>query len=183
MSNRYKFWNPDGIYFISFSVVQWADVFVRNLYKDILVDSIIHCQKEKGLVVHAYVIMTSHVHMIISKNASWSLEDIMRDMKKFTSFKIIGAIMENPQESRKEWLLKIFEENGKRNSNNTNYQFWQQDNHPVELTDNNMIDQRLDYLHNNPVEAGFVRLPEDYVYSSALDYTGGGGYISIELFE
>ena len=159
------------------------DVFIRNTYKDILVESIIHCQKEKGLVVHAYVIMTSHVHMIISRNATWNLEDIMRDMKKFTSFKITGAIMENPKESRKEWLLKMFEENGMKNSNNAKYQFWQQDNHPVELTDNTMIDQRLDYLHNNPVEAGFVRLAEDYVYSSALDYAGGVGYISIELLE
>ena len=83
--------------------------------------------------------------------------------------------MENPKESRKQWLLKMFQDNGMKNSNNTKYQFWQQDNHPVELTDNAMIDQRLDYLHNNPVEAGFVRLPEDYVYSSALDYARGVG--------
>lgn len=181
MSNRYKFWNADSIYFISFSVVGWIDVFIRNIYKDILIESIAYCQKEKGLVVHAYVIMTSHVHMIISRKGVSDLQDILRDMKKFTSFKIIGAIMENPQESRKEWLLSMFETQGKKNSNNSKYQFWQQDNHPVELTDNKLIDQRLDYLHNNPVEAGFVRLPEDYVYSSAINYADGKGYIDIEL--
>jgi putative transposase len=181
MSNRYKFWNPDGIYFISFSVVNWIDVFIRNTYKDILLDSIEYCRKEKGLQVHAFVVMTSHVHMIISKSGTNNLEDIMRDLKKFTAFKIIGAIMNNPCESRKVWLLKLFEESGRFKSNTTKYQFWQHDNHPIELTDNRMIEVRLNYLHNNPVEAGFVFQPEEYVYSSAIDYAGGKGYLSIEL--
>jgi putative transposase len=183
MSNRYKFRNPEGIYFISFSIVDWIDVFVRNVYKDILVESIVHCQKKKGLVVHAYVIMTSNVQMIISCNSNCPQEDIMRDMKKFTSFKILGAIIENPRESRREWLLKMFEENGRRNSNNTKYQFWQQDNHPVELVNNEMMGQRLNYLHNNPVEAGFLRFSEDYLYSSANDYASEKGYIDIEILE
>jgi len=181
MSSKYKFHSPDGIYFVSFSVVNWIDVFVRNIYKDILLESFIHCQKEKGLLIHAYVIMTSHVHMIISRNGEFKLEDIMRDMKKITSFKIIGAIMDNSEESRKDWLLKMFEENGTKNSNNTKYQFWQQNNHPVELSDNKMIEQRLEYLHMNPVKSGFVSLPEEYVYSSAKDYAEEKGYVSIEL--
>jgi hypothetical protein len=125
--------------------------------------------------------MTSHAHMIISRKGVPVLEDIMRDMKKFTSFKLVGAIMENAQESRKEWLLKMFEECGKANSNNTKYQFWQQDNHPVELADNIMIEQRINYIHNNPVEAGFVYLPEEYVYSSAKNYCGEKGMIDVEL--
>ena len=107
----------------------------------------------------------------------------MRDMKKFTSFKLLRAILENPQESRREWLLKMFEEKGRRNSNNTKFQFWQQDNHPVELSSNEMMEQRLNYLHNNPIKAGFVRLAEDYLYSSANDYAGVKGYFDIELLE
>lgn len=183
MSSKYKFRDPDSIYFISFSVVNWIDVFVRNTYRDILIDSIVHCQNKKGLVVHAYVIMTSHVHMIISRKGSNALEDIMRDLKKFTSYKIVGAIMQHPRESRKEWLLKMFEENGRKNPNNTKYQFWQQDNHPIELTDNKMIEQRLIYLHENPVKAGFVRLAEEYTYSSANDYAGVKGYVEIDLLD
>lgn len=123
MSNRYKFWNPEGIYFISFSVVNWIDVFIRNAYKDILLDSIEYCHKEKGIQVHAFVVMTSHVHMIISKRGTNKLEDIMRDLKKLTAFKIIEAIMNNPGESRKVWLLKLFEESGRLKSNTTKYQF------------------------------------------------------------
>lgn len=183
MSGKYKFYNPDGIYFVSFAVVGWADVFIRNMYKDILLDSIRHCQKEKGLIVHAWVIMSSHVHMIISRNSTWVLEDIMRDMKKFTSHKIIGAIMENTQESRKEWLLEMFENFGRLNSNNSKYQFWQQENHPVELSDNKMQDERLDYIHNNPVKSGYVYKPEDYIYSSAIDYCDEKGLLDIVRIE
>jgi hypothetical protein len=91
--------------------------------------------------------------------------------------------MENPQESRKEWLLKMFEEHGNANSNNSKFQFWQQDNHPVELSDNEMIDQRLEYLHNNPVEAGIVEKPEDYLYSSARDYCDIKGLIPLVKIE
>jgi putative transposase len=67
--------------------------------------------------------MSNHVQLIISRNASHALEDIMGDMKKFTAHKIIGAIMDNIQESRKEWLLEMFEKHGRINSNNTKYQF------------------------------------------------------------
>ena len=179
MSSKYKFRNPDGLYFITFTVVNWVNVFTRNIYKDILLDSFVHCQKQKGMVIHAYVIMTNHVHMIISKNADNDLPGIMRDMKKFTSFKRIGAIIENDQETRKEWLLKMFETTSSKNSSSTKYQFWQEGNHPVELIDNVMIEQRLEYIHQNPVKAGFVNNAEDFIYSSAADYCGERGFIEI----
>ena len=67
-------------------------------------------------------------------------------------------------------MLFLFERAGKYNSNNEKYQFWQQNNHPIELSSQAMIQQRLDYLHNNPVEAGIVDYPPEYLYSSARDY-------------
>ena len=79
------------------------DIFTRNVYKDILIESWKFCQQKKGLLIHAYVIMTNHVHMIISKNTDVLLEAIMRDMKKFTSVKIREAIKREP-ESRRECL-------------------------------------------------------------------------------
>ena len=79
---------------------------------------------------------------------------------------------DNPQESRKELLLWLFERAGKNNSNNTNYQFWQQSNHPIELNTNKKREQRLNYTHQNPVEAGFVLSAEEYLYSSAMNYAG-----------
>ena len=110
--------------------------------------------------------------MIIGRHGEESLEGIVRDIKKYTSIKIIEAIRSNPQESRKEFLLTLFERAGKENNHNTHYQFWQQHNHPIELGTNEMIDQRLDYIHNNPVEAGIVLSPEHYLYSSAVNYSG-----------
>ena len=78
-------------------------------------------------------------------------------------------------------MLWLFASAGKRNSNNTYYQFWQQDNRPIELSTNEMMDQRLDYIHDNPVKEGLVYEPEHYIYSSALDYSGGKGLLEIEL--
>jgi putative transposase len=183
MSHKYKFHDPEGLYFITFTVIRWLDVFTRNIYREILINSLKFCQQNKGLNLHAYVIMTNHVHLIASSKEGFYLENILRDLKKFTSVNIINSIKSNPSESRQDWLLNAFEEEGQRNSNNVRYQFWQQDNHPVELTDNKMIDQKLDYIHNNPVVAGFVNEAESYVFSSAGDYAGIKGFIELELIE
>ncbi len=78
-------------------------------------------------------------------------------------------------------MLWIFKKAGERNSNNKNYQFWRQDNHPIELSTNKIMEQRLNYLHNNPVEAGIVEEPEHYLYSSARDYAGQKGLLNVEF--
>ena len=169
MATRYRFGDSYIPHFVTFATVQWVDALSRPLYKNIVVDSLKYCIKEKGLKVHAWVIMSNHVHLIISSDHN-RLEDIMRDMKKFTSRSLITAIKENPQESRKSWMLWIFESSGKQNSNNKTYQFWQQDNHPVALTTGSMTEQRLNYLHNNAVRAGLVNEQPHYLYSSAADY-------------
>ena len=169
-------------YFISFATVYWLDVFTRSIYRDIVVDSINYCVKEKGLIVYAWVIMTSHVHMIIGTKKD-KMQNIVRDLKKHTSKAIINAIKDNPSESRKEWLLWMIERAGTRNSNNKKYQFWQQHNHPIELSDNKIIDQKLNYLHDNPVEEGFVNEAYEYKYSSAIDYSDGKGLVYVELID
>jgi len=179
MSTKYKIRNERGIHFVTFTVVEWVDVFIRSEYKDILIDSLRFCQAEKGLMVHAYCIMTNHLHLIISSKDGYHIQDIVRDFKKFTAFKIIQAIRENPRESRKSWMLETFRKNGLKNGNNKHFQFWKQDYHPVELDANYLMDQRLDYVHNNPVTAGFVNDPNAWIYSSARDYTGINGLIEI----
>jgi len=145
------------------------DVFIRNEYKEILINSWKFCMDQKGLEIYGWCIMTSHVHMIIGSKKN-KLEDIMRDMKKFTSEKIRKAIEDNPQESRKEWMLEMMKCAGSENGNNGSYQFWIQNNHPVLLDSFSIARQRLDYIHNNPVVSGFVDKPEEYVYSSARSY-------------
>ncbi len=183
MSSAYKFYNPDGVYFTSTATVQWVDVFTRPVYADMVIDSLRHCQTKKGLVIHAWCLMSNHLHLIISRNGRLPLEDIMRDFKKFTSGTILKAVRGEITESRKNWMLWIFKQAGQDNPNNINFQFWQQDNHPEELITNEFIDQKLDYVHNNPVLAGLVDEPEHYRYSSAKDYAGMKGLLDVRIIE
>ncbi len=99
MSNKYKFRDNEKLYFVSFSVVYWIDVFIRRDYKDILIESLKHCISEKGLEIYGYCIMTSHIHLIIG-SAGKRMENIMRDLKSYTSRKVKEIIKENSQESR-----------------------------------------------------------------------------------
>jgi len=165
----YKIRDQQAIHFITFTVVEWVDVFTRKAYRDILIDSLRHCQQEKGLVLHAWCIMSNHVHLLASVKEG-NLSDILRDFKKFTSRQIIAAIKANEGESRKDWMLRIFGQAGEANARNSSYQFWRQDNGPKECFSPAFIAQKIDYIHNNPVEAGLVEKPEDYLYSSAKTY-------------
>jgi REP element-mobilizing transposase RayT len=177
MSRNYKFHNPEGVYFISFAVVEWLDVFTRNEYKDIVLESLRYCQQEKGMEIFAWCIMTSHIHLIFRSASGQKPELLIGDFKRFTSKAIVNAIIENPKESRKDFLFEQFKKAGNSASNVNHYQFWRHDNHPIELWSNKVIDEKIDYVHKNPVEAGLVFRPEDYIYSSAVDYAGEKGLL------
>ena len=181
MSTKYKTGDDLLPHFITFSVVEWIDALTRNEHKDIFIESLKHCTKEKGMQLNAWILMTNHVHLIMSAKKDFIISNILRDLKKYTSKQIFHAIEENPKESRREWMIYMFERAGKRNSNNKDFQFWQQNNHPIELSTPAMLKQKLDYLHENPVRAGIVYEPQDYVYSSAIDYyTTRKGLIEIQ---
>ena len=171
MARKYKFHDNSKLYFVTFTAVQWVDVFTRDVYRDIIYDSLEHCQKNKGLEIYAYCMMTNHLHMIIGTETG-VLSDIVRDFKSFTSRQIRKCIESNGHESRREWMLNLFSMAGEANSRNNDFQFWQQHNHPIELSNEYMALQRLDYTHYNPVKAGFVEKPEDWLHSSAADYAG-----------
>jgi REP element-mobilizing transposase RayT len=151
--------------------VSWVDVFTRRDYKNCIIDSLEYCKKEKGMILYAYVIMTNHIHLLIGKNKEEiSFSDLMRDMKKYTAMKLLKMLKESNQESRKEWMLEIFRVAGQENSNNKKYQFWQQNNHPIEVGHSDKIDKALEYIHENPVKAGVVMEESEYLYSSARNY-------------
>lgn len=181
MSTKYKFTDPEGTYFITGSVVDWIDVFTRELYKDIFLDSIRFCQKNQGLQLHAWVLMPNHFHLICSFINNAIPGRVIKNMKSFTALKIIDAIINNPQESRKEWMLDLFEKNGSRQKSNFRFQFWQHENHPILLDTNEKLDQRMIYLHENPERAGFVRYPQDWNHSSAIDYYTENGKGLLEI--
>jgi len=104
----------------------------------------------------------------------------LRDFKKHTAKKVIEAIENNPQESRKEWLLWMMKRAGKKQGNITNYQFWQHNNKPIELWSTEVIKQKIDYIHSNPIESGFVTNPVDWKYSSARNFQGDHTILQID---
>jgi putative transposase len=174
MSRKFKIRDQEAVHHVTFTVIYWLDVFTREEYRNIFLDSIRYCQMNKGLEVYAYCIMSNHIHMILGRHGPTTLGGIIRDIKKFTALRIIDAIIRNEQESRKKLLIWLFKRAGAWNSNNEEYQFWQQHSHPIELNTNEKLAQRLNYIHNNPVAAGIVRTPEHYLYSSASNYAGVG---------
>jgi putative transposase len=182
MSEKYKIQNPNGVYFCTMTVVDWIDAFTRKEYADTFIHAIRYYQKERGLVVHAWVIMPSHVHIIASTKDGKDLSPIIRDLKKWTSTNIVKQIQEIP-ESRREWMLHKFEWAGKFMQRIKNYKFWQDGNQPKECISVEFLRQKLEYVHNNPVVAGIVFEPWQYVYSSAGDYAGIKGLIDLEMID
>jgi REP element-mobilizing transposase RayT len=190
MSRKYKITDQEYPYFVTFTIINWIDVFIRDEYRNIILESIKYCQEKKGLVVHAWCIMTSHIHLILSSkelresDETKKLEDIIRDLKSYTSRKI-RLLLENKDgfgESRREWMYWMMQRAGSKNPNNIDFQFWMQHNQPIEIRTESFMLQKLEYIHNNPVVAGFVELQEHWKYSSAKDYYGTGkGLLDIVL--
>lgn len=175
MSRNYKFHNPKGLYFVSFTVVEWLDVFTRNIYKDILLESLTYCQKEKGMEIYSWVIMTNHVHLVFRSIGEIPPNQILGDFKRHTSKALVKAISQNDKESRRDLFMEVFRRNAEKKSNVNNYQFWQHESHPIEIWSNKIITRKINYIHNNPTRQGFVAKPEDYVHSSASNYVGKKG--------
>lgn len=108
-------------------------------------------------------IMTNHTHLIMGNGP---LSDTIRDLKRFTSREIMKTVDENERESRKEWMKIVFQYHAKYNKRSGERQFWTHENHAVQLDSNDMIDSKLNYIHKNPVRAGWVEEAEHYLYSS-----------------
>jgi putative transposase len=175
--------DQEKIYFITFAVMHWVDVFTRREYKDLLVENLQYCQRGKGLEIYAWCLMSNHIHLALGTQGHNKLPDFIRDLKKDSSVALVRAIAANGQESRKEWMLDIFKKAAESNSKHQQYQFWQNQYHPVELTDSKRQERCLAYFHKNPVKAGIVGEAEHYLYSSALDYAGGKGLLAVKSME
>ncbi|MFM2225432.1 MAG: hypothetical protein RJA07_1634 [Bacteroidota bacterium] len=180
MSAAYQINNQDAAYYMTFTVVDWVDAFSRKSYRDIVLDCFKYCRKEKGMELFAYVIMSNHIHVMMrSKNGK--LSDLIRDFKKWTAKNIILEIENSGVESRRDWLLHRMKFNAAKHVRNSNYQFWTHENHAEELYSHEFIQQKLNYIHQNPVRAGIVSKPEHYLYSSASNYAGEESLIEIDF--
>ena len=179
MPTGYQIKDQEKLYFVTLQVIEWIDIFTRKNYRDIIIENLDYCQKHKNLEIYAYVIMSNHLHLMV-KSGSGTLSNTLRDFKSYTSKIILKQIVEGP-ESRKDWMLKTFKNAAAKHKRNSEYQFWTHENHAELVYSNKFIEQKLDYIHNNPVRAGIVSQPEEYIYSSAKNYADEPGLINIEI--
>ena len=166
MRDRYKITAKDGIYFLTSTIVEWIPVFTTQVYFDILLESLRFCKTNKGLKLFAYVILENHFHLIAAAN---KLSDIMRSFKGYTSRQIIDQL----RKDKREWLLNQLAYFEKKYKNESTFQLWQEGFHPELILNENMLLQKIEYMHYNPVKRGYVDLPEHWRYSSARNFILG----------
>jgi REP element-mobilizing transposase RayT len=179
MTTAYKIYDQGALYYVTFQIVTWLDLFIRKVYRDIVIDSLKFCQKNKGLEIYAYVIMSNHMPILLRSNVE-RLSDTIREFKSYTA-KDFLKVIDSECESRKEWMLNIFGFAAKRHKRNSKFQIWTHENHAELIYSNKFIDQKINYIHENPVLAGIVENAEDYVYSSAGIYAGQKGLLDVEI--
>lgn len=157
----------DELYFVTLTVVDWIDIFTRQSYKQYIIENLDYCQKNKGLTLYAYVLMSNHIHFVGQVN-NGNMSNLLRDFKSFTSNGLYRLIEENNEESRKVWMLEHFKKIGEQNSLNKDFQIWQNGSHPTILYSQqvDIIQQKINYIHQNPVRAGIVSEDQMYLYSS-----------------
>ncbi|HQV37315.1 MAG: transposase [Flavobacteriales bacterium] len=180
MGEAYRIHRQNDLYFLTFTVIDWMDVFTRKEHMAIVVDSLNFCVANKGFSINAWVLMSNHLHLLGYAREGFRLSDITRDLKKFTS-RSIREHIQTGIESRRHWLLDRMAFRARQVARSDEFKLWEDDSHAVLIEDVEHRTNVIDYIHNNPVKAHFVRLPEHYLHSSAIDYANGNGLVKVEL--
>ncbi|MCF6171028.1 MAG: transposase [Bacteroidales bacterium] len=138
-------------------------------------------QANKGLILSAWCLMSNHLHLVAETDDEHHLSDFLRDFKKLTSKATVKEIEENAEKSRKKWLLSEFEFAGRHKSNIKNFKFRQDGNEAKEIHSTSFLEQKVNYIHENAVQAEMVDNAHEYIYSSAKNYAGEPGLIDVAL--
>lgn len=182
MSEKYKVRDHERAYYMTLTVTGWVDVFTRVNHRQALVDSLAFCQREKGLELFAWCLMSNHLHLVGRATGTITLPEIIRDLKKHTAKSIIRQIVEEP-ESRREWMLRLFGERADELKRVSHYKLWQDGFRPMELFGNIFIAEKVNYIHMNPVESYLVEHPDHWMFSSARNYAGLDGLLDVIVLE
>ncbi|MCK4592729.1 transposase [Candidatus Parcubacteria bacterium] len=157
--------NKNKIHFLTFTTIEWIDIFTKQEYFDLIINTFKHCQKNQGLLLYGFVIMTNHIHCLVSAKENYSSEDIVASFKKFTT----SQIKELLEKDNRKYLSALIKSSFAKKKNNF-FQIWQRENYPEIIESEKFFLQKLNYIHNNPVKKGYVIKPEDWLYSSARNY-------------
>jgi len=163
--SRYKFANEPVPHFLTCTVLNWLPVFTRKQTVQILADSLAFLNKDTGFRVYAYVFLENLIHLIAD---SPQLEKDMMRFKSFTAKKILVYLDEHAPPA----FVHQFDVFKKSTKSDRERQFWQEGSHPIVVDMPNIFDQKLEYIHYNPVARGYVERPEHWCYSSARNYAG-----------
>ena len=163
MRSRYKIIQKEGIYFVTSTTVEWIPIFTTRKYFDIIIQSLKFCKKHKGLKLYAFVILDNHFHLIVSAP---ELSDTLASLKMFTAKEIVMQL----KQDNKQWLLNQLAFYKKINKTKSDYQVWQEGVHPEWILNNEMLIQKAQYIHYNPVRRGLVEMSEHWLYSSSRNY-------------
>lgn len=163
MRSRYKIYSESGVYFITSTVIDWVPIFINEGIMRIILDSFKYCQREKDLFILGFVIMPNHFHMLICMEDPDRIPGVVRDLKRHTSQEITRYIVASKEQRDLFWLKPFW---GKKVNT-----VWQEGYHPVLIKSDKWFEQKLEYMHMNPVKKGFVEEPQHWKYSSARNYT------------
>jgi len=163
MRSRYKSIYTGNPYFITSSIVNWVEIFTSDKYFRILIDAIKYNRDKRNLEISAYVLMKNHFHLICRSD---KLANAVSSIKSYSAKKIIQQLKEDNRFN----ILKLFEQNKLPSKKDRQYQIWQEGFHPQELTNEKIYRQKLNYIHNNPITAGYVDDILKWEYCSAVDY-------------
>ena len=169
----YRFIEKDQPHFVTSTVVQWLPLFSNPEIVEILFGSLRFLERERALALYAYVIMENHMHMIASS------DDLSKTMKEFKSF-TATSIVEYLESRGSHSLLKMLEGAKLPHKVESKHQVWQEGSHPEMITSLEMMTQKIEYIHNNPVKRGYVDNPLHWRYSSARNYEGENGLIDVK---
>ena len=169
--SRYHFTDPALPHFVTLTVLHWIPVFTRPATVDIVLNSLRHLQTET-LKIYAWVILENHLHMVAQS------QNLPKDLMRFKSHTAQQLIQYLEAHKIKPILdqLKFYK---KAHKSDRTYQFWQEGSHPEWIQNTEMLKQKVDYIHNNPVKRGYVDLPEHWRYSSARSYLNKEGLIEV----
>jgi len=167
--SRYKITEPQSPHFVTLTVLHWIPVFTRPEAVSILLDSLRFLSKD-GLKVYAWVILENHCHFVLQSNA---LDHDITRLKSWTGKNLIQYLAE--QNVRQ--ILDQLAFYKKAHKNDRAYQFWQEGVHPELIQNEDMMRQKIEYIHQNPVKRGYVDEAVHWRYSSAKDYAGLSGLL------
>jgi REP element-mobilizing transposase RayT len=159
---RYKIHAGVGVYFVTFTIVEWLPVFIEEATCEIITDSLNFCIENKGLRVNAYVLMLNHLHAITFDRDfdSERLKHTLDDFRKFTGRQLADYCDTHFSPAFGEAFRRHAREDRQR-------RVWQPTQHPEGIVSEKFWAQKLNYIHWNPVRKGLVTRPEDWRFSSA----------------